>query len=135
MVNRVLREDSSKSSMHNRQPITPRLLWESISDYDLWPVYLLGLNFQTPMSKSLIFYLLRSYSQYYSHSDTILDLDIEGPRVQHIHDKSTVDSKLCWPYHHDVDFYISFGDRKSALDIWFACSTVGSAISIIPLCR
>lgn len=52
MVNRVIREDPSKSTMHNRQPITPKLLWQSISDYDLWPVYLLGLNFQTPMSKS-----------------------------------------------------------------------------------
>jgi hypothetical protein len=50
MVNRIIREDPSKSSMHNREPLTPSLLWQSIKDFDLWPIYFLGLNFQTPMS-------------------------------------------------------------------------------------
>ncbi|KAF2097567.1 retrograde regulation protein 2 [Rhizodiscina lignyota] len=50
MVNRIIREDPSKSSMHNREPLTLGLLWKSIKDFDLWPTYLLGLNFQTPMS-------------------------------------------------------------------------------------
>lgn len=48
IVNRVLREDPNKSSMHNRQPITPKLLWKSMCDFDLWPLYLIGLTFQIP---------------------------------------------------------------------------------------
>ena len=43
MVNRVLRDDPSKGDMHNRQAITPRRLWEVLKEYDLWPMYALGI--------------------------------------------------------------------------------------------
>jgi len=36
--------------MHNREPLTPKLLWQSMKDFDLWPIYILGLSFQTPMT-------------------------------------------------------------------------------------
>jgi hypothetical protein len=50
MVNRILREDPSKSSMHNREPLTASLVWKSITDFDLWPIYILGVTFQIPTS-------------------------------------------------------------------------------------
>lgn len=50
VVNRVLRDDPSKGDMHNRQAVTPRRLWNSIKDYDLWPLYAIGLVAYIPQS-------------------------------------------------------------------------------------
>jgi Major Facilitator Superfamily len=48
MVNRVIRDDPSKGTMHNRQALTPKLLLEALYDYDLWPIYALGLVWMIP---------------------------------------------------------------------------------------
>jgi predicted MFS family arabinose efflux permease len=50
VVNRVLRDDPSKGDMHNRQAITPRRLWNAAKDYDLWPLYAIGLVAYIPQS-------------------------------------------------------------------------------------
>jgi len=50
VVNRVLRDDPSKGDMHNRQAITPRRLWHAAKDYDLWPLYAIGLIAYIPQT-------------------------------------------------------------------------------------
>ncbi|KAL3453604.1 major facilitator superfamily domain-containing protein [Aspergillus insuetus] len=48
LVNRIIRDDPSKGTMHNRQAVTPKMLWEALKDYDMWPIYLLGLTWLIP---------------------------------------------------------------------------------------
>ena len=48
MVNRVLRDDPSKSDMHNRQGLSVLHILKILKDWRMWPLYFLGL---THMSK------------------------------------------------------------------------------------
>ena len=50
LVNRLLRDDPSKGDMHNRQAVDPKRLWKTLKDYDLWPLYLIGLTAYIPPS-------------------------------------------------------------------------------------
>ena len=50
MVTRILRDDPGKSTMHNRQAVNLKLLWESLRDYDMWPIYLIGLSWTIPFT-------------------------------------------------------------------------------------
>lgn len=35
--------------MHNRQGLTMPLLWQALCDWDMWPIYLLGLTLLQPV--------------------------------------------------------------------------------------
>ncbi|KZT30929.1 MFS general substrate transporter [Neolentinus lepideus HHB14362 ss-1] len=48
MVNRVLRDDPSKSDMHNRQGLSPKMIWAALKDWKMWPLYILGLVHMIP---------------------------------------------------------------------------------------
>ena len=52
MVNRIIRDDPSKGDMHNRQGLSLSLFWEAIKDYDMWPIYLMGLSWSLPQIPS-----------------------------------------------------------------------------------
>ncbi|GAM42684.1 transporter [Talaromyces pinophilus] len=48
IVNSVIRDDPQKGGMYNRQGVSVRQIWECIKDYDMWPLYVLGLLFGLP---------------------------------------------------------------------------------------
>lgn len=53
IVNRLVRDDPSKSDMHNREAVTFKQFIQALSDYDTWPLLLVSLTFllpQFPMS-------------------------------------------------------------------------------------
>ncbi|KAL4861787.1 hypothetical protein BDV12DRAFT_207770 [Aspergillus spectabilis] len=72
MVNRIIRDDPSKGSMHNRQAVTPKLLWESFKDYHMWPIYLLGLIWMIPTTPAQNYLTLQLRSQGFSTFQTNL---------------------------------------------------------------
>ncbi|EMD39015.1 hypothetical protein CERSUDRAFT_151842 [Gelatoporia subvermispora B] len=50
IVNRVLRDDPSKSDMHNRQGLSPKMIWNVLKDWRMWPLYILGLTHFIPVT-------------------------------------------------------------------------------------
>lgn len=48
MANRILRDDPSKGDMHNRQGLSFTAFYMCITDYHMWPIYLIGLSWLIP---------------------------------------------------------------------------------------
>ncbi|KAH6685758.1 major facilitator superfamily transporter [Plectosphaerella plurivora] len=48
IVNSVIRDDPQKGGMFNRQGLSVTQIWHCAKDYDMWPLYALGLLFGLP---------------------------------------------------------------------------------------
>ncbi|RAO67577.1 uncharacterized protein BHQ10_003589 [Talaromyces amestolkiae] len=77
IVNRVLRDDPSKGDMHNRQALSLKMLWQSLKDYDLWPVYIIGILFEIPTAppKSYLTLSLRNL-KFTTFQTTLLSIPV-----------------------------------------------------------
>ncbi|KAK4056236.1 hypothetical protein OIO90_002679 [Microbotryomycetes sp. JL221] len=74
ITTRVLRDDPSKSSMHNRQRLTVRDFVKSLSDFDHWPLYLIGLVAFIPVGTVNAYFtlILRSLGYSTFHTNLLL---------------------------------------------------------------
>ena len=50
MVNRILRDDPTKSSMHNREGLSVTAIAKAVADWRMWPLYILGLTHMSTFS-------------------------------------------------------------------------------------
>lgn len=58
IVSRVLRDDPAKGDMHNREGLSLNRIWKAICDYDIWPLYLIGLTSSIPTRPPQLYFTL-----------------------------------------------------------------------------
>ena len=72
MVNRVLRDDPTKSDMHNREGLSLSMIWEAIADWRQWPIYVLGLVHMMPVGPPQTYLTLSLRNLGFSTTETNL---------------------------------------------------------------
>ncbi|KAF2666015.1 phthalate transporter [Microthyrium microscopicum] len=72
LVTRILKDDPGKATMHNRQGLNFRALWDSFTDFDMWPIYLLGLTWTIPMTPETTYITLTCKALGFSTFETNL---------------------------------------------------------------
>jgi predicted MFS family arabinose efflux permease len=72
MVNRVLRDDPTKSDMHNREGLSIAMIWQACCDWRLWPIYALGLVHMMPVGPPQTYLTLSLRSLGFSTTETNL---------------------------------------------------------------
>lgn len=72
LVNRLLRDDPAKSTMHNRQGLTFKLYWKALMEYDTWPLYLVSLLARIPGHVPDTYFTLILRALKFSTTDTNL---------------------------------------------------------------
>lgn len=81
LCNRAIRDDPSKGDMTNRDPITLPLLWKSLCDFDMWPIYVYGLTWEVSSDAvDRVSYHIWSIYQYRWQFDLLAS---RQPIVQH----------------------------------------------------
>lgn len=99
VVNRVLRDDPSKGDMNNRQPVSLKELWITLTDYDLLPIYIVRLFTDigaTPLKNYMTLTLRKlGFSTYKTNALTIpynvfasITMVIMGYLTEKINDRS-----------------------------------------------
>ena len=56
----------------SRQAVTPLLLWQALKDYDMWPIYLLGLTWTIPNQLAIAYLTLTLRSLKFNTFETNL---------------------------------------------------------------
>jgi hypothetical protein len=48
LVNRILRDDPTKGDMNNRQAVDVKGFWAALTNFELWPIYLVRRSHPLP---------------------------------------------------------------------------------------